>query len=105
MHDPAAERILVHLAPDYGEGEVGVLGEGSDGCPGRLDFDVRIRECSCRAFVYLQPGLSAVQRDIIADMPLGALGGVCGERQDDERRYRERHKRRSTHGWAAWGAE
>src|SRR5215203_3893055 len=98
MHDPAAERILVHLAPHYGEGEVGVLGEGSDGCPGRLDFDARIRECSCRAFVYLQPGLTAAKRDSVAVMPLGALGGCCRERQDDEHRYRERHQGLSTHG-------
>jgi hypothetical protein len=102
VHDPAAERILVHLAPDYGEGEgVRALGGGSDGCPGRLDFDVRIREGSSRVFVYLQPGLSAVQRDIIAVMPLGALGGGWRGRQDDERqrhdRACERHKRRSTH--------
>src|SRR5829696_4846789 len=102
MHDPAAERILVHLAPDYGEGEVGVLGEGSDGSPGRLDFDARIRECSSRAFVYLQPGLTAAKRDSIAVMPLGALGGGWRERQDDERQRRdracERDQRRSTHG-------
>src|SRR5918993_6096482 len=99
MLDLAAQRMLVHLAPDYGEGEgVRALGGGSFGRPGRLDFDARIREGSSRAFVYLQPGLSA-QLDSIAVMALGALGGGCRERQDDERHDRacERHKRRSTH--------
>src|SRR5215207_3699927 len=110
MHDPAAEWILVHLAPDYREGEgVRALIRGSDCCPGRLDFDARIREGSSRVFVYLQPGLSAAQRDSIAVMPLGALGGGWQERQDDERQRRdracERHQRRSTHARAVWGAE
>ena len=107
MHDPAAERILVHLAPHYGESEgVGALGGGSFGRPCRLDFDARIREGSGRIFVYLQPGLSA-QGDSIAVMSLGALCGGCRERQDDERHDRacERHQRRSTHARVVWGAE
>src|SRR5215208_4507306 len=109
MHDLAAERILLNLAPYYGEGEgVRALIRGSDGRPGRLDFDARIRKGSGRAFVELQPGLSA-QGDSIAVMPLGALGGGWGERQDDERQRRdracERHQRRSTRARAAWGAE
>ena len=93
MHDLAAQRMLVHLAPDYGEGEgVRALIRGSLGSPGRLDFDACIREGSGRVFVYLKPGLSA-QRDSIAVMALGALGGGCRERQDDERHDRacERH--------------
>ena len=98
MHDLAAQRILVHLAPHYGEGEVRALGGGSFCRPGRLDFDARIREGSSRIFVYLKPGLSA-QLDSIAVMALGALGGGRRERQDDEShdRARERHQRRSTH--------
>src|SRR5215217_5101632 len=108
MHDPSAERILVHLAPDYGEGEVRALGGGSDARPGRLDFDARIREGSSRIFVYLQPGLSTAQRDRIAVMALGTLCGGWRERQDDERQRRdracERHQRRSTNARAAWGA-
>src|ERR671911_2439243 len=98
MHDPSAERIFVHLAPDYGEGEVRARGGGSDGRPGRLYFDARIREGISRVFVYLQPGLSA-QLVSIAVMALGALGGGRRERQDEERHDRacERHKRRSTH--------
>src|SRR5215204_498214 len=102
MHDPAAERILVHLAPDYWEGEGRALGGGSDSRPGRLDFDARIREGRSRAFVYLQPGLSAARRESVAVMALGALGGGCRERQDDERQRREgareRHQGLSTHG-------
>src|SRR5215203_7560364 len=101
MHDPAAERILVHLAPDYWEGEGRALGGGSDSRPGRLDFDARIREGRSRAFVYLQPGLSAARYGL-AVMALGALGCGWRERQDDEcqRREgaRERHQRRSAHG-------
>ena len=54
MHDPAAERILVHLAPHYGEGEgVRALGGGC-GRPCRLDFDARIREGSGRIFFFSQ---------------------------------------------------
>src|SRR5918994_993055 len=96
MHDLAAQRIFVHLAPHYREGEVRVLGGGSYGRTGRLDFDASILEGSSRIFVYLKPGLSA-QLDSIAVMPLGALGGIRRERQDDERhdRARERHQRRS----------
>src|ERR671911_42162 len=99
MHDPSAERILVHLAPDYREGEgVRALIRGSFGSPGRLDFDACIREGSGRIFVYLQPGLSA-QLDSIAVMALGALCGGWRERQDDERHDRacERQQGRSTH--------
>src|ERR671913_917587 len=101
MLDLAAQRIFVHLAPHYREGEgVRALGGGSFGRPDRLDFDARIREGSSRVFVYLQPGLSA-QLDGIVVMPvmaLGALGGGWRERQDDERQRRdracERHQRR-----------
>src|SRR5215207_1211149 len=99
MHDLAAQWMLVHLAPHYGEGEgVRALGGGSFGCPGRLEFHASIREGSSRIFVYLKPGLSA-QRDSIAVMLLGALGGGCRERQDDERQDRacERQQRRSAH--------
>src|SRR5215204_1634376 len=88
VHDLAAQRILVHLAPHYGEGEVGALGGGSFGRPGRLDFDAGIREGRSRAFVYLQPGLSA-QRYGLAVMALGALGCGWRERQDDECQRRE----------------
>src|ERR671911_2402371 len=98
MHDLAAQRMLVHLAPYYGEGEgVRALGGGSFGRPGRLEFDARIREGSGRIFVYLQPGLSA-QLDSFAVMALGALGGGCRERQDDESHDRacEGHQRLST---------
>ena len=109
MHDLAAQRILVHLAPYYGEGEgVGALGGGSFGSPGRLDFDARIREGSSRAFVYLKPGLST-QRGSIAVMALGAFGGSCRERQDDERQRREgareRHQRSSMSARAPRGAQ
>src|SRR5688500_16703980 len=98
MHDLAAQRILVHLAPDYGEGEVRALIRGSLGRPGRLDFDASIREGSGRIFVYPKPGLSA-QLVSIAVMLLGALCGGWRERQDDERHDRacERHQGRSTH--------
>src|ERR671910_3167955 len=99
MLDLAAQRIFVHLAPHYREGEgVRALISGSLGRPGRLDFDARIREGSSRIFVYLQPGLSA-QLDSIAVMALGALCGGWRERQDDERHDRacERQQGRSTH--------
>src|ERR671910_2036718 len=98
MHDLAAQRIFVHLAPHYREGEVRALGGGSYGRTGRLDFDARIREGSSRVFVYLKPGLSA-QLESIAVMALGALCGGCRERQDDERHERacEREQRQSTH--------
>src|SRR5918995_6183614 len=99
MHDLAAERILLNLAPYYGEGEgVRALIRGFDGHPGRLDFDASIREGSGRIFVYLKPGLSA-QLVSITIMALGALCGGCRERQDDERYERacERHQRRSAH--------
>ena len=109
MHDLATQRMLVHLALDYGEGEgVRALGDGSFCRPGRLDFDARIREGSSRIFVYLQPGLST-QRDSIAIMALGTFGGGWRERQDDERQRREgareRHQRRSTHARAPRGAQ
>src|SRR5215216_1749839 len=98
MHDPSAQRIFVHLAPYYREGEVWTLGGGPFGRTGRLEFDTRIREGSSRIFVYLKPGLSA-QRASVGVMALGALGGGCRERQDDEHheRAREHQQRLSTH--------
>src|SRR5215203_859603 len=98
MHDLAAQRIFVHLAPHYREGEVWTLGGGPFGRTGRLDFDARIREGSSRIFVYLKPGLSA-QRASVGVMLLGALGGARRKRQDDERHERacEHQQRLSTH--------
>ena len=107
MHDPAAERILVHLAPTIGKREgVGALGGGSFGRPYRLDFDARIRE-GPRPYLCLSSAGSFRSGDSIAVMAIGALCGGCRERQDDERHDRacERHQRRSTHARVVWGAE
>ena len=71
MHDPAAERILVHLAPTMGKAKVyGRLAVGPTAAPVASTLTPASERAA--AIFLLQPGLSA-QGDSIAVMPFGAL--------------------------------